>query len=157
MKWRSLLFLFVGLLGSCVYSNVFEKNVSLKGFKWNEKNIPAFTFNITDTTSDYDMYFLMRHTEAYPYSNIWLNIKTIFPDGDSSAQSKIEIPLANEDGKWSARGFDEIWEHRSLIASPLHFSKPGAYTIRLQHIMRVETLPEIISIGIRLEKANSPK
>ena len=140
---------------SCIRSNVFEKNVAISKFKWDEKKEIPFTFHITDTSAIYSMYFMMRHTDAYPFSNIWLNIKTIFPIKDSSSTSKVEIPLADVEGKWLSRGskgMNEIWEHKMLIASPLKFSKSGDYTIVLSHIMRVNPLPEIMSVGIRLEK-----
>ncbi len=133
-------------------SNVFEKNVAIKNHSWDEKNHPTFEFSISDTLSNYSMYFNIRHSDAYPFSNIWLRIQTKFPDRDTSSNSKIEIPLADLDGKWLGRGMNEIWEHRMLIASPLHFSKPGNYEITLQHIMRVNPLPQVISVGIRLEK-----
>jgi hypothetical protein len=47
---------------------------------------------------------------------------------------------------------NEIWDHRMLIASPLHFSKEGNYEITLHQIMRINPLPEVMSVGIRLEK-----
>ncbi len=145
--------LFISLfVASCIRSNVYEKNTGIKNHKWDEKYAPAFKFDITDTTSSYSMYFTIRHTDAYPYSNIWLNIQTKYPDADTAAASKIEVPLADLDGKWLGRGMNEIWDHRMLIASPLKFNKQGSYTITLQHIMRVNPLPEIMSVGIRLEK-----
>jgi len=146
------LFFIILLLTSCLRSNVFEKNVAIKNHRWSEKYTPAFTFEITDTVSDYSMSFNMRHTDAYPYSNIWLNIKTAFPGVDTATETKIEVPLADLEGKWLGRGMNEIWEHQMQIASPLKFSKTGTYTITLQQIMRSSILPEVMSVGIRLEK-----
>jgi hypothetical protein len=34
----------------------------------------------------------------------------------------------------------------------MHFSQTGQYTISLKQIMRMNPLPEIMSMGIRLEK-----
>lgn len=146
------LFIAILLMTSCLRSNVFEKNVAIKNHRWSEKYTPAFTFEITDTVSDYSMSFNMRHTDAYPYSNIWLNIKTAFPGVDTTTEAKIEVPLADLEGKWLGRGMNEIWEHQMQIASPLKFSKTGTYTITLQQIMRSSILPEVMSVGIRLEK-----
>lgn len=137
---------------ACLRSNVFEKNNAIKNHKWNEDNVQSFKFEVSDTLSNYSMYFNMRHSDSYPYSNIWLLISTEFPSTDTPASSKIEVPLADLEGKWLGRGMNEIWEHRMLIASPLHFSKAGTYTIKLKHIMRVNPLPEVMSVGIRLEK-----
>jgi gliding motility-associated lipoprotein GldH len=151
MKSFYILFVVV-LMTSCLRSNVFEKNVAIRNHQWNENYRPSFTFDITDTLSDYSMSFNMRHTDAYPFSNIWLRIKTAFPGVDTATETKIEVPLADLEGKWLGRGMNEIWEHQMLIASPLRFSKTGTYTITLQQIMRSNPLPEVMSVGIRLEK-----
>ncbi len=155
MGFFKYLFILLLFFTSCIRTNTFEKNVAIPKFKWDEKNKIPYTFYISDTTSSYSMYFMIRHTDAYPFSNIWLNIETIFPIKDSSVSSKVEVPLADPEGKWLSRGskgMNEVWEHKMLIASPLKFSKAGEYTIALSHIMRVNPLPEIMSVGIRLEK-----
>lgn len=152
MKILPICILLMSLLSGCLPSNVFEKNVAIQNHAWNEKKKPTFEFSISDTLSNYSMYFTIRHTDAYPYSNIWLHITTKFPDRDTTTTSKIEVPLADLDGKWLGRGMNEIWEHRMLIASPLHFSKGGKYEITLHQIMRINPLPEVMSVGIRLEK-----
>lgn len=154
-KYLTLFIFCLIFLSSCLRSNIFEKNVAIKNFKWNENNKIPFTFHLSDTTASYSMYFTMRHTDAYPFSNIWLNIQTQFPNKDSTSNSKVEIPLADAEGKWLSRGskgMNEVWEHRMLIASPLKFSLQGDYTITLSQIMRINPLPEIMSVGIRLEK-----
>ena len=49
----------------------------------------------------------------------------------------------------------EIWEQRLLLnmdGAPLHFSKPGLYHLQLRQLMRTNPLPDILSVGIRLEK-----
>ncbi len=155
MKVYLPLLLLLGFYASCTRSNIYENNVAIKSFKWDEKTKHAFKFDITDTVANYNMYFTIRHSDAYPYSNIWLNIQTQFPGTDTSSQTRIEVPLADLEGKWLGRGMNEIWEHRMLIASPVKFSQTGQYTITLQHAMRINPLPEIMSVGIRVEKASN--
>ena len=72
-------FIAVSLFTSCMQSDVYEKNVALPSTKWNESNKPSFTFDITDTVASYTMSLTMRHTDAYSYSNIWLNVTTTPP------------------------------------------------------------------------------
>jgi gliding motility-associated lipoprotein GldH len=98
---------------------------------------------------------MMRHTEAYPFSNLWLKTNTRLPDGKSTGYLNTEIPLAEESGKWLGRGMNEIWEHKMPLTKnggAMHFSQTGQYTISLKQIMRMNPLPEIMSMGIRLEK-----
>ncbi len=147
---------FAGILfSSCMRSDVYEKNVALPSNKWEESNKPSFTFDISDTLANYTMSLTMRHTDAYPYSNIWLNVTTTPPDEKTGSSVKIEVPLAQPDGKWLGRGMNEIWEHRMPLSrngEAIHFKKKGVYTIQLEQIMRVNPLPEVMSVGVRLEK-----
>jgi hypothetical protein len=40
-----------------------------------------------------------------------------------------------------------------LLESGITFPATGLYQVKLNHMMRYDTLPEIRSIGIRIEKA----
>ena len=157
---RSLLSCIFGiscLLLSCIKGAVYEKHFAFKGHRWTQKDSVQFSFNITDTASNYLLFLMMRHTEAYPFSNLWLKTNTRLPDGKSTGYLNTEIPLAEESGKWLGRGMNEIWEHKMPLTKnggAMHFSQSGQYTISLKQIMRMNPLPEIMSIGIRLEKVH---
>jgi gliding motility-associated lipoprotein GldH len=146
-------FAFLFLTG-CLTSNTFEKNVGLPHNKWKSSYKPSFEFDITDTTSNYLLFLTIRHTDAYPFSNIWLNVKTTLPNQTSPTEMKTEVPLAQADGKWLGRGMNEIWEHKMPLNNngTVHFNNRGKYKIELQQIMRENPLPEVMSVGIRLEK-----
>jgi gliding motility-associated lipoprotein GldH len=140
---------------SCVPSNVFEKNVAIPNCKWKNEFKPTYEFEITDTVSNYSLFLTMRHTDAYQYANIWLNIKTKMPNENEYTLMRIEVPLAQENGKWLARkSMNEIYEHKASLtgSGAVHFAKKGIYTIQLEQIMRVNPLTEVMSVGIRLEK-----
>jgi gliding motility-associated lipoprotein GldH len=141
-------------LESCIKSNTYEKNVSLPSHKWAHKLKPSFEFEISDTNSNYLVYFTIRHTDAYPFSNIWLNVYTTMPGGTQSPPMRTEVPLAQEDGKWLGKTFNEICTQQLLLTKDgaVHFDKKGKYTIKLEQIMRQDPLPEIMSVGLRLEK-----
>ena len=128
------------LLSSCTRTNLFEKNVSLPGGKWPMEVKPSLTFEITDTTADYNVFFVIRHTEAYGYNNIFVRIGSTAA-GDSANVTKVfDLPLASQN-KWLASGMDDIYEHRILLYSrPVRFRKPGTYTFTLEQLMRENPL-----------------
>lgn len=147
-------------LNGCMPSAYYQKEVALKQFEWNYKEKPSFQFTITDTSAYYNLYFLIRHTEAYPFSNIWLLVHTKEPGDSVSELSRIEIPLAEQNGKWLGRGMGEIWEQRMPMTrndAPMVFKKPGTYQIVLEQNMRVNPLPEVLQVGLRVEKIGTPK
>ena len=63
---RSLLFLiFVVGISSCNWTTgVFEKNLEFKSHEWPSLIKPDIAFEITDTVSMYNIYIVLRHTDA---------------------------------------------------------------------------------------------
>ena len=156
LKRIRLLLLFAAVvLGtqSCLNIDVFEKNVSIPNHEWTSDFKPEIKFEITDTTALYNIYLVLRHTNAYRYNNIWLNVYVQQP-GDSIHRERLDLRLATDDNGWLGSGMDDIYEHRILInrGQPLQFKKSGEYTFRLEHIMREEPLQYVKNVGIRVEK-----
>lgn len=152
------------LLASCLDAPVFQAQQSIPKAAWAYANKPSFQFDITDTAARYHPYFLIRHTDAYPFSNIWVWVETLAPGDSTPQRSRIEVPLADRRGAWLARGDDglpggsstgAIWEHRAPLRpvdAPVIFPKTGRYTIRFEQAMRTNPLPEVLQVGLRVEK-----
>lgn len=139
----------------CMKSPYFQKDAAIPQYQWRYDYQPVFKVDIKDTTALYNLYFIVRHTEAYPFSNIWMWIYTKEPGDTTFERSRIEIPLAEKSGKWLGRGMGEIWEQRMPITrndAPMVFKKPGTYEIKFEQNMRINPLPEILQVGLRVEK-----
>lgn len=146
--------LFLATFSSCQPVDVFEKNIAIPNFAWTSNFKPEITFDITDTTSRYTIYIVLRHSDAYRYKNIWVNVHMKTPSGTTRTQP-LELRLATDDKGWLGSGMDDIYEHRIPITPP---QKPepltaGTYTFRLENLMREDPLNNVMNIGIRLEKA----
>lgn len=142
------------LYTSCGKVDVFEKNATIPQQSWSSKFKPEITFNVEDTTTRYNIYIVIRHTDAYRYKNIWLNIYTQSPAGITQNQP-LNLQLATDSKGWLGSGMDDIFEHRILITPPQHplpLSK-GLYHFKLENIMREDPLKNVMNVGIRLEKA----
>lgn len=147
-----LLFLLPGSNLSCRKLDVFEKNVALPAHEWKDTYQPVFHFDIADTNSSYKAYVVVRHSDAYAYQNLYLNLSITYPESDSTLQEKVNIQLADNSRGWYGSGMDDIWEYRfPLNKFPLRLRK-GSYSFKLAHIMRDNPLPHILNIGIRVEK-----
>jgi gliding motility-associated lipoprotein GldH len=142
----------VSFLSACGTIDVFEKNVSIPNHEWSNTFKPEIAFEISDTTSLYNIYVVLRHTDAYRYKNIYMNIHTQVP-GDTLLKQRLDLQLATDDKGWLGSGMDDIFEHRIRITSePQQLSKPGLYKFRLEQIMREEPLQNVMNVGVRVEK-----
>ena len=142
------------LSASCIKIDQFEKTAQIPSRQWFYNNSPSFTFQITDTSSLYNLYIVLRHTDSYDYGNIWLRLGSKFP-GDSIRYQNINLLLATDAKGWDGTGMDDIYEVRKNIsAGPIAFSKAGDYTFSVSQIMRQNPLDDILNVGVRVEKVN---
>jgi gliding motility-associated lipoprotein GldH len=135
-------------------SGVFEKDVAVPGQQWESGFHPRVEFIIKeeDTASLYNIYLVLRHTDAYDYNNIWIK-GTVQEPGDTAAKSqRYDLLLATNKG-WEGNGMDDIYEHRLLLQPETKFRRPGTYSFMIEQIMREDPLKHILDVGIRVEKA----
>lgn len=147
-------------LSACqVSTSYYHKQVTIPAASWEEDFQPLFTVHIEDTAAYYQMYFLIRHDDAFPYANLWFRLAVKAP-GDSVFRQgpRIEKELADQQGKWLGKGLGDVWEHRIPLSRtempPL--ADTGLYEIRLEQIMRSNPLPSVLQVGLQLEKLDMP-
>lgn len=142
--------LFVG----CEFTTgTFEKNVAIPKHEWSSSYQPEIKVEITDTVAVHNLFVVVRHTNAFRYNNLWVNLTTIVP-GEKERKQRFDLRLATDDKGWLGSGMDDIFEHRILIA-PVRFPKKGTYSFKIEQIMREDPLPHILNMGIRIEKSAS--
>lgn len=140
------------LLSACAKIDVFERSAAFKNQQWQSAVKPAVTFSITDTTSLYNLYVVLRHSDAYNYNNIWMNILTKSP-GDTLKKQSLNLQLADNKTGWLGNGMDDIFEHRIRItSSPIQFKKPGDYRFAFEQLMREDPLEHVLNVGLRIER-----
>jgi gliding motility-associated lipoprotein GldH len=145
----SIFLLFI--LGSCDSRRFYEENKSIPAGTWKSNNRIGFDVNISDTLARYDLYINLRNDLDYPYSNIFMFLKTTFPGGQF-AMDTVECQLAEADGKWVGSGMGKVRFNRFLFQKGVQFRHAGTYVFTFEQAMRVSDLKGISDIGIRIEK-----
>ncbi len=136
---------------SCEESRVFDKNISTSDDGWSYDDAKTFDVFISDTVSTYNLFINVRHTDAYPYNNIWMKIITTFPDS-TSEQGRINLQISEPDGIWTGNCADGICYNSVPVQQNFKFDETGKYTFTLQQDMRINPLPAIMNIGLKVEK-----
>ncbi len=154
MKKFFLISLLPLIFASCIKIDLFEKQVTIPSQQWFYTNVPKFTFHIDDTTSRYNVYVILRHTDLYKYNNIWMKIGLKTPL-DSFNYQNVNVVLATDAKGWEGTGMDDIYEVRkSISGAPFSFKTAGDYTFSIQQIMRENPLKNILNVGLRVEKVS---
>jgi len=61
--------------------------------------------------------------------------------------------LANDKGEWLGEGMGDIWDLSVPYKQSIGFPEKGQYTVEIKHGMRMQKVPMIMEIGLRVEKA----
>ena len=151
---RSILFLtlfvFIVLAG-CETVQLYEQNTSYPDHQWASKQSNTYKCSIADTNALYNVYFVIRHHNAYHYKNIWVELSTKSPSGIVTKEAA-NLNLADDEKGWLGTGMDDIYDQRiPITAQPIKLKK-GVYEFTLQHTMREDPLQNILATGIRVEK-----
>ena len=136
---------------ACEKSRVFDKNISLEKEGWFYGEKQNFEVSILDTNTTYNLYINVRHTDEYPYNNLWVNMTTVFPDS-TVQENKVSVVLSESNGEWIGTCVDGICYNSVLVQSNFLLNQKGKYTISLEQDMRMNPLPFVLSIGVKLEK-----
>lgn len=140
------------LIVACDPNRVFDDNKTLSEGGWDKNDKAKFNVNISDTVSAHNVFINVRNADGYPYSNLYLFIHSKFPDGKIFTDT-LECILADQNGKWLGDGLGDIYDNQILFKRNVRFKNSGLYTFELEHAMRLDKLPLIMDVGIRIEKA----
>ena len=134
------------LFSSCKNDIVYSRFSSIPSEKWAIDSVAQFEYAITDTVPDYRMLVYVRHTERYPYQNMWLFV------GDSLHHDTIEFYLADDRGQWLGNKHHGFIEMPVLLEENYHFADTGKYFLTVQHGMRDSILRGVTDIGLEIIK-----
>jgi gliding motility-associated lipoprotein GldH len=148
-----VLFAIAVLLNSCGEQPYYEKVYSFENKEWNQQVKPSFTVEIKDVNKEYNFIVTLRTSTDYKYSNLWIFMSTITPDGQK-AREPFQIPITYPDGSWVGAKTGTIVEH------PLRFNrrkmpKAGKYTFTLEQGITESVIDEVLDIGFRVEEVNN--
>ncbi len=136
---------------ACDRKMVFEDYRSLPELKWAVDSTVTFAFNISDTTINHNLYFNIRNSVDYEYSNLWLFVCILPPDSEAMKDT-IEFTLANPLGKWFGKGHGKFRDIQYMYRRNVFFPDTGLYQFQIKQGMREQVLEGIRDIGLRVEK-----
>lgn len=139
------------LLVACDNNRVFESYQSIEKDDWYINQKPSFFVEINDTISEHNVYFNLRHTGNYKYSNLFILFTVQGPKSKAETR-RLEFKLAELDGKWLGSGLGDIYSNQIMVLEKIKFPKKGVYSFSIEQNMRDNPLKGIEDIGICIEK-----
>lgn len=140
------------LFASCSRNVVYSEYHTFNNNEWYVKDKAAFDVEIKDTQTLNNISLMIRHTDTYPFRNIFLFVTTKYPDGKSLTDT-MEVVLANSKGEWLGSGVGDIFDFKVPIKKNVKFPLAGKYQFIFEQGMRVDPLPMIMDFGFEIEKS----
>ncbi|WP_231427029.1 MULTISPECIES: gliding motility lipoprotein GldH [Pedobacter] len=131
-------------------SSVIDSNVEIPDRKWTYRNHIITPFEIKDNKKAYNVYFKLRHTAEYKYSNIF--VLAHFKDGKNVINQRFEFQLAKNDGEWLGSGSGNVFNYTLPLLENHRFPRNGKFEIEVEQNMRDNPLVEISDVGILVEE-----
>jgi len=147
---------FLLIFSSCGSGILIDRNKKIENSVWKSDDIVKFSVNVPDTVQLYNFYIDIRNSSDYKYSNIFLFLKTLYPNGMYSVDT-IECMLADNTGKWLGKEHGKIIDNRVLFRQGIRFKLSGNYSFEFEQAMREPELEGIEDFGIRIDKFETEK
>lgn len=145
-------------LTGCDQSRVYDQNADFEDRYWLVTEKPEFEFTIDQPADKYTIYGNVRNTISYPYARIFFTYYL-----EDSAGNELEKKLVtqylfdNKTGEpFGTSGLGDIYDHRFELLKDYQFATRGKYRIKLEQMMRMDTLKGILAVGVRVENNSMP-
>ncbi len=153
-KW---LFILIFALSNCRQPVVFKQTKDIDAKGWHKDSIVQLDFKPQKKHGKYNIFFLIRNDNNYPYANIFLiaNLK----NGHRNMVDTLEYEMADAKGNWLGSGIWDLKESKLIYRKnfavedtlPVHISVQQAVR-KSGQILGDEYLPGIKTVGIIIEE-----
>jgi gliding motility-associated lipoprotein GldH len=156
MSPYSLLILFLIIFSSCDSSRIYEEFRDV-GSQWIATDTLKFDVEVDSVNTRYTIDFHVKNDISYPFNNLYFQILLINEEGEEVLKDLKEIILFDpKTGKPQGSGLANSFENTVTIYDNYTFDEPGTYTFLVNQFMRMDTLPSIERIGLRVGYSNTP-
>ena len=150
---RTFVFLFMSVFFACNNPSYLE----FKNFKngWDKSKKLEFNIINDNTNTPKDIFFILRHNQDYPFSNIFLISELSFENKEIIIDT-FEFQLANPKGDWLGEKKISVVEHTLPFKSNFILKDKNKLKIRTSMRLNdsseeIENLPGIVNFGILID------
>lgn len=141
----------IWLLIGCDRVRIYEVNNDFASAIWRADSVQRFSFAITEGSRTYDLFANFTNEVDYPYYNLYYQYSIA-----DSLNREVKSGLLNailfdaKSGEPKGSGLGDLYDHRSPILRDFTFPTTGRYVLSLQQYMRIDSLPGIRAVGVRI-------
>lgn len=148
--YKQIVLLAFFVLLSCDKLAVYQKmDAEFEHNRWFKNDSKIHSINIEEESS-FTLFFDFSHVYNFQFSEIPIQFKIEYPDGTLSVE-KIKLAIKDENGKDKGECMGDVCDLRQAVFTD-KILKKGNYTISVSHQFNGEYLPNVIGVGLRMER-----
>jgi gliding motility-associated lipoprotein GldH len=154
MKIRILLsILILSLFAlSCNKNRIFEEhNTNFPKFRWDKSNIVDFNPDIKDKNYDYKIFIAIRHIAGFQLKDINVKLEIISPSGEETTKD-YTLPLFDKNNESLSDCAGDYCDLESMVENNFKFKETGKYKFRISHQMSINPIPNVMEVGLIIDK-----
>lgn len=129
-----------------------DQRIEINNQNWSYFNKIKTDVKVEDNALPYNIYFVLRHSADYKYSNIFILLHVTSPKHQTKT-IRYEFKLANPDGEWLGNGSGNLYSYRLSLLTDYHFPENGNYSFSIEQNMRDNPLQHVSDVGLLVERA----
>ena len=137
----------------CDSNKVFDEAIDFPDRAWKISQPVELTFEIPSDTIGYDLSCTVRNSLDYPYARLFLNYTLTDSVGkELSKKMVVQYLFDQKTGEpQGSSGLGDIYDHRFTLLQSYRFSYAGKYKMKLEQVMRQDTLQGVLAVGLLVE------
>jgi gliding motility-associated lipoprotein GldH len=151
--FRLIILLLLLLAAGCDSNRIYETNHDFANGQWPSADTLNFEISIPDSSLRYSIALNVRNTIDFQTARLFVQYRFFDPTQILRSRLVEQNLFDKKTGEpFGDSGLGNIYTHHFLLESGMKFPKAGMCRIQLNHMMRSDTLNEVLSVGIRVEK-----
>jgi gliding motility-associated lipoprotein GldH len=156
MRITAIALLLTFILAGCSKPYAWQEKQDIAESGWLKTDLKSFSYEAKDSTSIYNLYLTLEHSNEYAWDNIYLKVNTVFPDKNKQEQV-LNFTLADKTGKWVGEKSGGAYHAEFVLQEGFYFNQAGSYKFEIEPYMRMDTLLNISSVGLKLEQSKEKR
>lgn len=154
---RKLLFVCaMGMIATgCNSNKLFQEKYDFEDQVWLEETLPEFSVEISDASQAYDIFYSVRHTQDYPFQNLYVQLRLADTTGGLLKSELQNVLLFDpKSGEPFGSGLGSLITRNVRGVKGYQFPEAGTYVFQFEQRNRSEATAGIDSFGIWVEPSN---
>ncbi len=147
-----LAIVFAVLVIGCNENRIYETHKSgFTNYRWDKTNVVEFKPQISNVEENYMVYVAIRHVYGFQLKSVKVRVEIKSPSGKTSSKL-YELKVFKNSNEYISDCAGDYCDLEVLVEKDFKFEEPGEYVFSISHEMDVDPVPNLMQIGLIIDK-----